>query len=81
VAAGIGITVLPVTSVPAQPAADKLLRYIPFEAPVPDRRVVLAWRKSFPRLAAVEALAEAVYACGLPGVNMLPRQATSVQEP
>jgi LysR family hydrogen peroxide-inducible transcriptional activator len=71
VAAGIGITVLPITAVPAHPPADSLLRYIPLEPPTPDRRVVLAWRRSFPRLAAIEALAQAVYASPLRGVHML----------
>jgi LysR family hydrogen peroxide-inducible transcriptional activator len=71
VAAGIGITVLPVTAVPEHPPSDSLLRYVPLEAPTPDRRVVLAWRRSFPRLAAIEALAQAVYASPLPGVRML----------
>ncbi len=45
VASGVGITVLPRTSVPnMQPAASDLLAYVPFQEPVPDRRVVLAWR-------------------------------------
>jgi LysR family hydrogen peroxide-inducible transcriptional activator len=73
VAAGIGITVMPRTSVPKEERNNKLLRYIPFERPIPDRRVVLAWRKSFPRAAAIEALAQAVYACQLQDVNMLPQ--------
>jgi len=75
VAAGIGVTVLPITAVPDASAnsttGKNLLRYIPFAGQVPDRRIVLAWRRSFPRLAAVEALAQAVYACGLPHVKML----------
>jgi LysR family hydrogen peroxide-inducible transcriptional activator len=71
VAAGIGITVLPVTAVPEHPPSDSLLRYVSLEDPAPDRRVVLAWRRSFPRLAAIEALAQAVYASRLPGVRML----------
>lgn len=71
VAAGIGVTVLPVTAVPENPSPKGLLRYIPFSGIPPERRVVLAWRRSFPRMAAVEALAQAVYACGLPGVTML----------
>lgn len=74
VAAGIGITVMPRTSVPKAERNNKLLRYIPFEHPIPDRRVVLAWRKSFPRAAAIDALAQAVYACDLQDVNMLPQQ-------
>jgi len=79
VAAGIGVTVLPVTSVPAHPPAGDLLRYVPFTDPVPERRVVLAWRKSFPRVAAIDALAEAVYACGLPGVVMLDQESVALQ--
>jgi LysR family hydrogen peroxide-inducible transcriptional activator len=80
VAAGIGITVLPVTAVPEKPPADSLLRYVPLEAPPPDRRVVLAWRRSFPRLAAIEALAQAVYATPLPGVRMLEGEAAAHQD-
>ena len=69
VASGIGITVLPVT---AKPARDELLRFVPFDEP-PSRRVVLAWRKSFPRTAAIEALRHAILAVALPGVTMLPQ--------
>ena len=71
VAAGIGITVMPLTSVPESERNNTLLRYIKFDKPVPDRRVVLAWRKSYPRMVAIETLAQAVFACGLEGVQML----------
>jgi LysR family hydrogen peroxide-inducible transcriptional activator len=71
VAAGIGVTVLPASSLSMPGVQNDLLSYIPFKKPVPDRRVVLAWRKSFPRPAAIDALTSAVYACGLPGVNYL----------
>jgi LysR family hydrogen peroxide-inducible transcriptional activator len=80
VAAGIGVTVLPVTAVPEHPPANSLLHYLPFEGHVPERRVVLAWRRSFPRLAAIEALAQAVYACELPGVKMLTDEVAAVQD-
>jgi len=53
-----------------RPKGD-MLAYVPFTDPVPDRRVVLAWRKSFTRLPAMEALARAVAACELPGVRHL----------
>src|SRR5690606_27978043 len=46
VASGIGITVLPVASVPDMRGNDSMLRYVPFSDPVPSRRVVIAWRKS-----------------------------------
>ena len=71
VASGIGITVLPKASVPDMQAQDGLLRYVPFEDPVPTRRVVIAWRKSFTRRAAIEAVRQAVLACDLPGVDLL----------
>jgi LysR family hydrogen peroxide-inducible transcriptional activator len=45
--------------------------FIPFAEPVPTRRVVLAWRKSFTRYEAIAALRNAVYACELLGVKRL----------
>ena len=71
VASGIGITVLPKASVPDMQAHDGLLRYVPFEDPVPTRRVVIAWRKSFTRRAAIEAVRDAMLACDLHGVTLL----------
>jgi LysR family hydrogen peroxide-inducible transcriptional activator len=71
VASGIGITVLPKASVPDMQARDGLLRYVPFEDPVPSRRVVIAWRKSFTRRPAIEAVQQAVLACDLHGVDLL----------
>ncbi len=78
VASGIGITVLPQASVPDLQARDGMLRYVPFAAPAPMRRVVIAWRKSFTRGAAIEALRQAVLASGLPGVTMLDDAAAEV---
>jgi LysR family hydrogen peroxide-inducible transcriptional activator len=71
VASGIGITVLPQASVPDMDAKDGMLRYISFAEPAPTRCVVLAWRKSFTRGAAIEAVRQAVLACDLQGVSML----------
>ncbi|SDV49482.1 LysR substrate-binding domain-containing protein [Chitinasiproducens palmae] len=75
VASGVGITVLPSTSVPASIADGRtdagMLSYLHFAEPVPDRRVVLAWRKSFTRTQAVDAVFNAVLACELPGVAKL----------
>jgi len=48
-----------------------MLRFVPFAQPIPSRRVVIVWRKSFTRRAAIEAVCAAVAACELPGVNML----------
>ena len=73
VASGIGVTVVPQLSVPsgAQARPDPHLVYVPFADPVPTRRVVLVWRRSFPRYAAIAALRNAVHACRLEGVNWL----------
>ena len=85
VAAGMGITLVPRLSVPAsalEPAAREVqpgsgrgdasyVRYLPFAGDPPTRRVVLAWRRSFTRYEAIAALRNAVYACQLPGVQLL----------
>jgi LysR family hydrogen peroxide-inducible transcriptional activator len=47
------------------------VKYIAFDEPVPSRRVVLAWRRSFTRYEAIAALRNAVYACELRGVTRL----------
>jgi len=82
VAAGMGVTLVPRLSVPAQALqAPKrrdtklFVKYLPVQdgkgtAP-PTRRVVLAWRRSFTRYEAIAALRNAVYACELPGVTRL----------
>ncbi len=69
VASGMGITVVPRLSVPAE--VQEHLRYVPIQPPVPSRRVVLAWRRSFTRYEAIAALRNAVYACALNGVTRL----------
>ena len=69
VASGMGVTVVPQLSVPREPQPH--LVFIPFAAPVPSRRVVLAWRRSFTRYEAIAALRNAIYACELPGVARL----------
>ncbi|CAH2900278.1 MAG: Hydrogen peroxide-inducible genes activator =_ OxyR [uncultured Paraburkholderia sp.] len=76
VASGVGITVLPRMSVhevkPHAGGIDSgLLSYVPFDEPVPDRRVVLAWRKSFTRMPAIDAICDAISTCDLPGVKKL----------
>jgi len=70
VASGVGVTVLPSTSVGAGGAGD-LIRILPFARPAPTRRVGLAWRRSFPRPEAIEALRKGILACNLPQVTKL----------
>jgi LysR family hydrogen peroxide-inducible transcriptional activator len=69
VASGMGVTVVPQLSVPRE--LQPHIRFLKFTAPVPTRRVVLAWRRSFPRYAAIAALRNAIYACELAGVKRL----------
>ena len=69
VAAGMGVTVVPQLSVPAEP--DRHIAHIPFADPVPTRRIVLAWRRSFTRYEAIAELRNAIYACPLKGVQRL----------
>ena len=76
VASGVGLTVLPSSSVPQHVSRESLLRFVPFSKPVPDRRVVLVYRKSFPRPAAIEALRQAILDCPLQGVRKLDLPAT-----
>lgn len=72
VAAGLGITLLPKSAVLEQGIDNDMVYTIPLEAPVPSREVVLVWRKSYTRQAAIDALCETIKACGLQGVTMLP---------
>jgi LysR family transcriptional regulator, hydrogen peroxide-inducible genes activator len=69
VASGMGVTVVPQLSVPTD--ADNYIAYVPFLPPVPTRRVVLAWRRTFTRYEAIAALRNAIYACPLNGVKKL----------
>ena len=62
VAQGLGVTILPASSAPYY-RANAMVKIIPFEKPnIPKRRVVLAWRKSYPRPAAMDALKKGVEA-------------------
>ena len=75
VASGTGVTVLPCTAARLHTASDSLLSYRPFSTPVPSRIVSLAWRKSFPRPRAIEAVRQAVLTTTLTCVDkILPGQ-------
>jgi len=71
VASGLGITVLPASANSAR-YRSKLLSVIPFAKPIPSRRIALAWRKSFARTQAVEALAQAIGQAKITGILHLP---------
>ena len=73
VASGMGLTVVPQLSIPPGAGTDRdaLVRYLPFADPVPTRRVVLAWRRSFTRYEAIAALRNAIMSCPLEGVRRI----------
>ncbi|MEO1751288.1 hydrogen peroxide-inducible genes activator [Thiofaba sp. EF100] len=73
VASGLGVTVLPCSSAQNDMEGGRLV-YRAFREPVPMRRVVLAWRKSFPRPEAVEALRQTILEAKVPCLRMLPDQ-------
>jgi LysR family hydrogen peroxide-inducible transcriptional activator len=70
VASGLGITVLPASSNSAR-YRSRLLKVIPFAKPMPARRIALAWRKSFARTQAIEALAQAIALAKITGIQHL----------
>ncbi len=71
VATGMGVTVLPCTAASgAGHYASKLTEIRPFVDP-PRRRVAIAWRVSYPRPQAIEALRRAIRACALDCVTYL----------
>jgi LysR family transcriptional regulator, hydrogen peroxide-inducible genes activator len=69
VASGLGVSVLPASALVPR-YASKLLKVVPFTAPAPSRKVALAWRTSFDRPLAIEALAEAIRAIRMPWLKM-----------
>lgn len=75
VTSGIGITVFPVTAAGAHEYSHRLLAVKRFSGKQPKRRVALAWRRSFPRLQAIEALADAVREAGLSSVEIVKQSA------
>lgn len=73
VASGLGLTVLPRSSVENRPREDApLLVARPFANKAPSRRIALVWRKTFPRTKAITALREAILASAMRGVSFLP---------
>ena len=65
VASGMGVSVLPQSAVVDHHYAPNLLSTRPFRQPVPGRTVALAWRASFPRPKAIDALTDALLQCSV----------------
>ncbi|WP_096085553.1 hydrogen peroxide-inducible genes activator [Agaribacterium haliotis] len=65
VASGLGITVLPRSAAMPGRYSEDMLTIRPFAGEAPKRTVALAWRASFPRLQAIDALRQAIHNCGV----------------
>jgi LysR family transcriptional regulator, hydrogen peroxide-inducible genes activator len=62
VASGLGVSVLPRDALTPR-YHSQLVVPVPFTHPIPSRRIALAYRRSFPRPAAVAAIRESVARC------------------
>lgn len=71
VASGLGVTILPCTAIGAERYAQRLLTVRRFTPIAPRRCVALAWRASFPRPQAIEALRQAILETGLSCVEYI----------
>jgi LysR family transcriptional regulator, hydrogen peroxide-inducible genes activator len=60
VASGLGITILPLSAAESSLYTQDILVTRPFADPVPSRTIALAWRASFPRHKAIDALRKAI---------------------
>ena len=65
VASGMGISVLPQSALVDSHYAPEVLTSRPFRSPAPGRTVALAWRTSFPRPKAIDALSDALRLCSV----------------
>lgn len=63
VASKLGITVLPRSAIGTGHYESGLLTSRPFSPPSPSRTVAVAWRASFPRPRAIDAVTEAIARC------------------
>ncbi len=72
VASGLGITILPQSAAGTSSYSNNQLVTRPFAEPAPTRTVALAWRASFPRHKAIDALRDSINQCKLNGINLLP---------
>lgn len=63
VASGLGITILPLSAAESSLYSSDVLVTRPFTEPSPSRTVALAWRASFPRHKAIDALRKAIQTC------------------
>jgi LysR family transcriptional regulator, hydrogen peroxide-inducible genes activator len=71
VASGAGISVVPVSAAESWPQNEALLQFRRFTDPAPFRRIVIAWRATFPRPQAIEVLRAAIQDSPPAGVSLI----------
>lgn len=71
VASGAGMAIMPASAADPMSEKESLIRVLPFSEPQPHRQVGMAWRISFPRLAAIDSVKAAVLDCRLPGTSIV----------
>ena len=71
VASGAGLSVVPLSAAESWPHDGALLEFRRFSDPAPYRRVVIAWRATFPRPQAIDVLRAAITAAPPPGVSVV----------
>ncbi|MDH3690827.1 MAG: hydrogen peroxide-inducible genes activator [Gammaproteobacteria bacterium] len=74
VASGIGVSVLPCTAAGADKYSERLITIRRFPEPVRSRKVVLAWRRGFPRPRAIAMLVQAISASASSCVKVLTKK-------
>jgi len=65
VAANVGISILPMSASGTGLYDDHVITVREFTKPAPSRRIVIAWRKQFPNVAAINILKQAILSCEL----------------
>jgi LysR family hydrogen peroxide-inducible transcriptional activator len=71
VASGAGISVVPLSAAESWPQNGPLLHFRRFVEPAPFRRVVIAWRASFPRPQAIDVLRASIHDAPPAGVTLV----------
>ena len=71
VASGAGISVVPVSAAESWPHDGPLLQFRRFTEPAPFRRVVVAWRATFPRPQAIDVVLDCIVHAPPAGVKPL----------
>lgn len=69
VASGMGLTILPITAAHTSPYRNNILTYRPLKGVSPGRVISLAWRNSFPRTKAIDAVLKSISKASLEGIN------------